>query len=114
MENIRLLASLQTSQQSHISVFKFLSLCMHGNSVLCAKQPQSFKQSDIYWHCQHSDFLCLVDSKISETQAQGLSIELSQQDLLRFHDFQKGETQLKAAIKLFRKRGGNLEDELDD
>ena len=33
LEEIRLLASLQASQRSHILVFKFSSLCMHGNSV---------------------------------------------------------------------------------
>ena len=70
---------------------------MHGNSVLRPKQLQSFKQSNI-----------------SDTQAQGLSIELSWQDLLCFHDFQRAETQFKAANKLFRKRDRNLEDELND
>ena len=47
---------------------------------------------------------------MSEQQGQGLSIKLLQQDLVRFH---KGETQFKAAIKLFQEQGGNLKDKDD-
>ena len=59
-ENIQLLASPQVSRQSHISVFKFLSLRMHDNSVLYARRLQSFKQNNIYWHLQHNSFVCLI------------------------------------------------------
>ena len=88
---IWLLASLQASQRSHdISVFKFLSLCMLGNSVLCAKQLQT-KQ---YLLTLSTQFLCLLDSKISETQAQALTVYWTfTAGPLSFHDF-RSETPL--------------------
>ena len=83
---------------------KFCSVC-EATSIFQTKQ---------YLLAPSTQLLCLLDSKISETQAQGLSIEILQQDLSCFHDFQNGETQLKPTIKLFRKWSGNLEDEGDD
>ena len=87
---------------------------MYARQFRSVCEATSIFQTRQYLLALSTQFLSLLDSKISETQAQGLSIELSQQDLLRFHDFQKAETRFKAAIKMFRKRGGNLEDELDD
>lgn len=87
---------------------------MYARQFHSVCETTSIFQTKQYLLALSTQFLCLVDSKISETQAQGLSIELSPQDLTRFRNFQKSETQLKAAIKLFRKRGGNLENEMGD
>ena len=87
---------------------------MYARQFRSVCETTSIFQTKQYLLALSTQFLCLVDSKISETQAQGLSIELSPQDLIRFRKFQKSETQLKAAIKLFRKRGGNLENEMGD
>lgn len=55
-------------------------------------------------------FLMLLDYKGS-SQQQGSTLELSPDDLHRFHTLQKADKQLQAAIKLLQKWGNNSESE---
>ncbi|KAF8797488.1 hypothetical protein BYT27DRAFT_7237241 [Phlegmacium glaucopus] len=101
------------SESSSISAVSYLGLqvfeFMYARQFRSVCEATSMFQTKQYLLAPSTQFLCLLDSKISEHQAQGLSIELTQRDLSYFRDLQKGETQFKAAIKLFRKRGVNLE-----
>jgi len=99
-ENIQLSASLQVSRRYSylgLQIFEF----MYAQQFPSVCEATSIFQTKQYLRAPSTQFLCLLDSKISETQAQGLSIEILQQDLSRFRDFQNGETQLKATINCF-------------
>ena len=104
------------SQLSILSSYLGLQISefMYARQFRSVTEATSIFQTKQYLLALSTQFLCLLDSNISDTQAQGLSIELLQQDLLYFHDFQRAETQFKAANKLFQKQDRNLEDELDD
>ena len=75
---------------------------MHSNFALYAtREATSIFQTQHYLLAPSTQFNYLLDSRISEQQGQGLSIEFSQQDWARFRDFQRRETQCKAKM-MFR------------
>ena len=57
---------------------------MYARQFRSVCETTSIFQTKQYLLALSTQFLCLVDSKISETQAQGLSIELSPQDLMLY------------------------------
>ena len=90
------------SVSNRFLAFKFSSSCMHSNFALYAtREATSIFQTQHYLLAPSTQFNYLLDSRISEQQGQGLSIEFSQQDWARFRDFQRRETQCKAKM-MFR------------
>ena len=80
-----------------VQVFEF----MYAHQFRSVCEATSIFQTQHYLLAPSTQFNYLLDSRISEQQGQGLSIEFSQQDWARFHDFQDRETQCKAKM-MFR------------
>ena len=60
-------------------------------------------------------FLCLIDTKITDAQLAASFIELTPDDVDRYRALRNGEKELTAVIKLSKKRGGGGEDfDLED